>query len=311
MPSESRFKCGRRGKGCTPNKFFFVRWGTWLFDWTVVLSVYPVLEWFFTTDWLNPFGLAQLFVLVWILSCYLLARDEAMRTWLLGDMVSELKTDDGVERNFSTYADGTLKLTAFFAFTLWFAGDASPIPFLRGLLDWHYSVLTLQGAARMWGGGLVFYAWKDFLCFTIIHRAMHMNVLGSYRFHKVHHQGTDNLNIWNATTIDFWDNFIESAGIAFINIPVMWLLGWPIKMHMGSMVLTALADIQVHSVNPYTVVWFNPIMDYIFLGNVQHNLHHAKGRDHYTVVPWHHIFPQYRRNDIEDYNEIMNTAWEF
>jgi len=301
----------RRGAGCTPNKFFFVWLFTWLFDWAWFLAVYPVLQWWFVDQaFVDPWGFFAIAALVGFLAVFLIARDEACMLFL-GDLVSEHKTDDGVPRNLYRTLIGPVKLTIWFTIPVWLASPNSPIAATRGLLDWHYDVLTFEGAARMWLEWLVFYMWKDFLCFYILHQAMHKNVLGAYAHHKEHHRGKRNLNVFNAMTIDFLDNFIESGGIMFVNIPVMWALGWPLTMHMGSMCLTAIADVQVHSVNPYTVTWYNPLMDWIFLGNVQHNLHHAKGKDHYTVVPWHHVNPSWRADDIDDYNRIMYTAWRF
>jgi len=301
----------RRGAGCTPGKFSFIWLATWVLDWSIVLLAFPVIQWWFTVqEFTDPWGFVQLFCLVSVLAVVLIGRDEMMMV-VLGDLVSEYKTDDGVPRSLYATLEGPAKLTLYFTIPVFIAGPSSPIAMFRGLLDWHYDILSLEGVMRMWCEWFVFYTWKDIFSFALIHRAMHQNWFGLYRIHKEHHRGKRNLNIFNATTIDFFDNFLESAGIAFINIPVMWALGWPLTMHMGSMCLTAIADIQVHSVNPYTVTWYNPIMDWIFLGNVQHNLHHAKGRDHYTVVPWHHIVPAWRSADIEDYNRIMYTAWDF
>jgi len=301
----------RRGTGCTPNFFTGVWAATWAFDYAWAFAIFPVLQWWFTEqEFTDPWSFVNIFLLVLFLSTFLTLRDEAC-IFLLGDMVSENKTDDGVARNLHNTLMGPVKLTLFFAIPVFLAGPSSPLSWTRGLLDWSYDIVSLQGAMRMWLEWLVFYTWKDIFAFALIHRAMHKNLFGLYRFHKEHHQGKKNLNVFNAQTIDFFDNFIESAGIAYMNIPIMWMLGWPIQMHFGSMCLTAIADVQVHSVNPYTVCWYNPLMDYIFLGNVQHNLHHAKNRDHYTVVPWHHINPTWRRADIEDYNEIMYTAWDF
>jgi len=309
---ESRL-CGkvRRGSLCTPNKFFFVWLGTWLFDWAWMLAVFPVLNWWFNQqEFTDPWGFVQIWILVWGLTVFLIARDEACMLFL-GDLVSEGKTDDGVERSLYSWTMGPVKLTTWFTIVVFLLGPSSPIPLTRGLLDWHYDVMSLEGAAWMWFQWLVFYSWKDFFAFNIVHRMTHENYFGMYEHHKEHHQGKKNLNVFNAMTIGFIDNCFESGAIALMNVPIMWLLGWQLKMHMGSMVLTAVADVQVHSTNPYTVCWYNPFMDWIFLGTVQHNLHHAKGMGHYTVCPWHHIVPSWRSADIDDYNRIMYTDWVF
>jgi len=301
---------------CTPSssssagKFSALWLGTWVFDWTWFLAIIWILQVWFTSPYTDPWSFVSILFLVGALVVFLMGRDELMIR-ILGD-VSEYKSDDGIPRTLNQFLYGPASLTVQITIIIYFAGLCSPLAPLNGLLDWHYDVLSIQGAWRMYWESFVFYMWKDIFVFAFIHRAMHENwIPGLYAHHKEHHTGKKNLNVFNATTFDFVDIFLESAGIAYFGIPVMWALGLPIKMHMASFALTLISDVQVHSVNPYSVCWFNPLLDWIFLGNVQHNLHHAKGKGHYMIFPWHHLNATWRSEDIEEYNKIMNTEWEF
>lgn len=46
--------------------------------------------------------------------------------------------------------------------------------------------------------------------------------------------------------------------------------------------LMAGSDINLHSMDPYTVVFYNPILDGAFQATISHNLHHLLNIGHYV-----------------------------
>ena len=61
------------------------------------------------------------------------------------------------------------------------------------------------------------------------------------------------------------------------------------QIHYLSFILLAVTDLNIHSVSPYSVGFYNPILDSILKCNVSHNLHHALNVGHYTVWPWYQL----------------------
>ena len=53
--------------------------------------------------------------------------------------------------------------------------------------------------------------------------------------------------------------------------------------------MLAITDVNIHSISPYSIGFFNPILDSILKSNVSHSLHHALNIGHYTVWPWHQL----------------------
>merc|ERR1719510_1489228 len=69
----------------------------------------------------------------------------------------------------------------------------------------------------------------------------------------------------------------------------------------------SLLDIRIHSVNPYSVVFYFPPLDYIFQCNVAHTLHHCVNKDYYTFIPFHHVIPGNLELDQMRYDQLMHT----
>ena len=62
--------------------------------------------------------------------------------------------------------------------------------------------------------------------------------------------------------------------------------------------------------NPYSVYFFNPILDYMARNNICHNLHHTVQLDYYTGIPFKQFLSgETRRKDIERYNKDMKTQF--
>ena len=62
----------------------------------------------------------------------------------------------------------------------------------------------------------------------------------------------------------------------------------------------------IHSVNPYTIIYFFPPLDMFLKPVVSHNIHHVLINKNFYFTPYHHFYPQNRVKDIEDYNRIFH-----
>jgi len=151
---------------------------------------------------------------------------------------------------------------------------------------------------------------KDVIFLIPLHERMHESKWW-YQFHKTHHEVGKNAQFFMAYNIDLIDLFIENAGAPVLYWIAQWLLGYKVGVSVGAYILLVWLDAGIHSVNPYTVLLFNPILDAIFKCNVAHQLHHSKNLDHYTFLPYCHIWPSCRSRDVKEYNKIFETTFPF
>ena len=86
----------------------------------------------------------------------------------------------------------------------------------------------------------------------------------------------------------------------------------------SSFFLSVVCDQTVHSLNPYTITFWNPLLDNFLRPNLSHNLHHSSKVGHYTIWPLHQIQGVSGPNnkgkardtfsfDIDDYNKTFDT----
>merc|ERR1719461_1243322 len=144
---------------------------------------------------------------------------------------------------------------------LYLASPSSPFKPTRGLLAWNYDVFTLNGCLKCWVEFFVFYCLKDLLSGPV-HRACHENwIPGLYPAHKDHHEASRSAHVFNSARLDFLDAFVEVGCVPYCAAILLWALGMPVTMHFGAMGMCALCDVNIHSVNPYSVLWWNPICD--------------------------------------------------
>merc|ERR1712238_258635 len=61
------------------------------------------------------------------------------------------------------------------------------------------------------------------------------------------------------------------------------------SIHYASFFLSVVCDQTVHSLNPYTITFWNPLLDNFLRPNLSHNLHHSSKVGHYTIWPLHQI----------------------
>jgi len=164
--------------------------------------------------------------------------------------------------------------------------------------------------------GVVFTVWLEamsmcFLLDTVLwcsHRWMHSK--NGYPFHKNHHHGTQDLGIGSSVYADLINNIVE-VGMAFpLLLGAKMVLGFEPTIHYLSMMLWVMMGIQLHSTNPYTPYFFNPILDFAVRPVVSHNLHHATQQSHYTNIPWSHFWdPVSKKDNIDTYNRCMKTKF--
>jgi hypothetical protein len=78
-------------------------------------------------------------------------------------------------------------------------------------------------------------------------------------------------------------------------------------------------DVALHSVNPHSSSYFNPVFDYVLKPNICHQLHHAcchagneNGDEGYILfTAFRHLDAKKRKADTEKYNKIFKTSFCF
>lgn len=139
------------------------------------------------------------------------------------------------------------------------------------------------------------------------HRWMHEK---AYFLHKKHHTGKACVMAFHASDFDLIDLIIEfGAGIPTL-IVIKQLLGLGPQIHFLTFNFQVMVSYQLHSGNPYTVYFFNPVLDHFARTALGHNLHHAIQKGHYLGVPWSHFMcANNRQNDIRLYNKHLKTRF--
>ena len=100
--------------------------------------------------------------------------------------------------------------------------------------------------------------------------------------------------------------------LPFLLLGGQYVLGLPVGLHWFTGALLTVHDGALHSVNPFSVMYFNPIFDWLLEPNVNHQLHHALNKGHYTFVPWEHaLSPAKRTADCNRYNQVFKTNFVF
>jgi len=154
---------------------------------------------------------------------------------------------------------------------------------------------------------------KDVFSLLPLHALMHEPQW--YWLHKEHHRLQRNTQAIMAYHIDIVDFVVENMAGMFVYLFFVnrwgYLIGIPPGIHTGARILNVQMDVLIHSINPFTQVMFNPIMDLVFRCNVAHQLHHALQTKNFLFVPWHHIIPGTREKEVKEYNKIMKTQFEF
>uniref|UniRef100_A0A0G4GD20 Fatty acid hydroxylase domain-containing protein n=1 Tax=Chromera velia CCMP2878 TaxID=1169474 RepID=A0A0G4GD20_9ALVE len=151
---------------------------------------------------------------------------------------------------------------------------------------------------------------KDQVSMRFGHTWMHTPA--GWQHHKGHHYGKKNLRLILAYHGNQWvDLNIETlSGPLLLMLFNTLLFGNP-SIHLASWLLIVWADHEAHSANPYSIAYLNPILDWLFLHNVGHHLHHVFVDTNMFFVPYHHLNGSRRKQDLEKYNKTMGTEVDF
>ena len=85
--------------------------------------------------------------------------------------------------------------------------------------------------------------------------------------HKLHHRTKLNLNSISAFYTSMEDAVMENLSAPFAVLAFKWWFGWTPTIHIGAFMMYIVYDVHGHSANPYSVVFFNPFLDYYMKSN--------------------------------------------
>lgn len=148
---------------------------------------------------------------------------------------------------------------------------------------------------------------RDVFFFWPFHQLMHTPRF--YHLHKTHHEAATDAQGMHAFRIGMIDFLIENAGAPALLLAFQYATGNPVGFHLMVPFLLSFHDGALHSVNPYSAMYFIPLLDYIFKPTIYHQLHHAVPHKGYMLlIPYHHLIPSKRQQDIDYYNKIFKTS---
>lgn len=162
---------------------------------------------------------------------------------------------------------------------------------------------------------------KDALSMNIFHEMMHRQY---YDLHKTHHLPMKELSMVNVFYFDLPDlvieNIVSPALLMALKLGLAPNSSGPVSIHALSSLLLTMTDANCHSISPYSVGFFNPILDSMMNPNVSHTLHHALNIGHYTFFPWHQLpgvarydattksnLDSSKESDMATYNRVFKT----
>lgn len=190
----------------------------------------------------------------------------------------------------------------------------------HGLFYWEEILLDFNSYFKVVMEYIFMHLAKDLFSFSLIHQYVLHGEWFNF-WHHVHHQFRECTNTFTTLVFHPADLMIENTAGPFIWLFVKFCIlsayygevVYP-QVHYAAFLLQTITDSIVHSANPYSPVFFNPILDWTFLTTICHNLHHlgkdqrdAFGRGYYTQWAWHHIDSDARRQDVENYNKVFET----
>jgi len=129
--------------------------------------------------------------------------------------------------------------------------------------------------------------------------------------------------IVNVFYFDILDIIVENmiAPVVLLGVKTTFCGASP-SLHFLSFILLGVTEMQCHAVCPYSVGFFNPVLDYLMNPNISHQLHHALNMGYYTVWPWHQLKGIYHydfaeksnvdgsvERDFATYNKVLGTCF--
>lgn len=145
---------------------------------------------------------------------------------------------------------------------------------------------------------------KDIFSMMPLHQLMHVRF---YSLHKTHHISMREVSVVNVFFFDYVDLTFENAVGPLMLLASKALLGFGLQMHAASIIILFVGEILVHSCSPFTVFFFNPLLDGLMNCNVSHNLHHALNKDNYMVWPLHQLSAGGLDKSVEQYDATFRT----
>jgi len=216
---------------------------------------------------------------------------------LLGEKIAKVKREYTLSFWDWYYMGQTMFISSFFA---WHNAAS-------GIMYWRPISFCLHDYAEIIGTFYIFQILKD-IGLIVIHKKMHESKW-AYQYHKEHHTVGKNAQALMAYHVDFLDLFAENLVSPFLYAILCNCIGVNPASHFYTKSFSGFMDIQIHSANPYSITFINPILDYFVMSNVAHQIHHAVRDDNYTFIPYHHLIPGRRQKELEKYDEIMETSF--
>jgi hypothetical protein len=174
----------------------------------------------------------------------------------------------------------------------------------------HYECNGWKTIIRVFVEFYLMVLFKDNISMRYGHRWMHTSA--GWHHHKGHHFGGKNLRLLLAYHGQQWiDLLLETFSGPILLIVANYFLWGQVSIHLGAWYMIIWADHSAHSCNPFSVAFFNPLLDYVCLHTVAHHLHHSHPGTHLLFVPYEHWIGDYRKDDLELYNKTMETTVDF
>jgi len=148
---------------------------------------------------------------------------------------------------------------------------------------------------------------KDYTSMYFLHQWMHKPE--NYWIHKHHHLVGVEVQGNHAYSIGPLDVFLENECALFLYGFAKWLIYGSLRIHFAAFAFVGMHDVLVHSLNPYSPVHFNPLLEYFHKPTLEHNLHHMIQKDYYVFDSFRHVFDlKTRDQDLAKYNELCKTT---
>lgn len=235
-----------------------------------------------------------------ILAVTLLYTRERLYFWLLQHRIPKSKVEGNLSRETWLHV---LK-TALFTQTSFFILNVS------GYIAMVQPTWTWEFWFRVYVEFYCMLVLRDFFSLAPFHHLMHTP--DWYFLHKNHHTVRKNAQSLHAFHIDLLDLVLENTGAPSLLLLGQYSFGFDLGVHWFAVAMLTCHDGSLHSVNPYSSMYFNPILDYLLKGNICHQLHHALNKGYLLFVPYRHLWSSAaRRADVEKYNMIFKTDYSF
>lgn len=235
--------------------------------------------------------------------------------------VARVLRGEGVTREFSDKAEA--RSSVLYHIFYWAKINLLLLPAVN-YLETTFGLLTFEPL----GTSVVFTIYMEVMFASFLknaylgplHEMMHHQL---FPYHKVHHMPMKELSLVNVWYFDIFDLVIEHlmAHTSVLVVKAMLGGGSP-SVHFLTVILLLVQDLQIHAACPYSVNFFNPVLDYFMNPNVSHNLHHALNMGHWLEWPQHQLPGVYHydfaeksyvdgslEGDFATYNKVFGTCF--